>query len=414
MKVFADIAVIGGGASGLAAAITAKRENPSLAVCVFEALDRVGKKLITTGNGRCNISNKQVGLDRYHGEQTDFARFALETYGKEVTEDFFESVGLPFTAEGDKLYPASLQASSVVDCLRFECDRLGVETVCGFKIDGIEAKTPYLLRSGTNTVTARSVIVAAGLFSGGDRLGCDGGLYRLLKSMGHTGVKVTPAIVQLKTETDTVKQLKGIKTDATATLLKDGKPLRREFGEVLFCDYGLSGPAVMQISREALRQKGEYAVSLDLYPDAGEQELCALLQYRASLLNDRLLGDFFTGMMNKRLGQVVLKYAGMSLSDPATVLGVKETAQIARTLKDFRFRVTGNTGFCNSQVSAGGLATAGFSPYTMMSKKYDGLFACGEILDIDGDCGGFNLQWAWSSGMLAAKSAVKWLEGKIK
>ncbi len=409
MNYNADIAIIGGGAAGLISAITAKKAKPDAEVYIFEALDRVGKKLITTGNGRCNITNRSITLDRYHGERVGFAKFALEKYNNTVIEEFFENIGIPFVFEGNKAFPASLQASSVVDCLRFECERLGVKTVCGCRITNVKFVHTFKLFSENDRITAKAVICCTGLYSGGEKLGSDGSFYRLLKEQGFKTVKITPSIVQLKTETDFVKQLKGIKVDARATLLKNGKPVANTFDEVLFCDYGLSGPAIMNISREALRTDGSFTVTLDFFKDNDQKALTDTIYSRIKLLGNRNLEDFFTGMLNKRLGQVILKYCGYKLSEKTERLSFKDAQAIACVLKGFEVKVTGNTGFINSQVTAGGLSTDEFFSDTLMSKRYRGLFACGELLDIDGDCGGFNLAWAWSSGILAASEAAKYI-----
>lgn len=407
MNFSTDIAIIGGGASGLAAAITAKRISPSAEVCIFEALDRVGKKLITTGNGRCNITNRT--LNRFHGEDVGFAYSVLNTIGNDRIEAFFERIGVPMVFEGNKAYPASLQASSVVDCLRFECERLGVKTVCGCKVRDIKFGKTFSLFADDTVIAAKAVICCTGLYSGGDKIGSDGAFFRLLKEKGFKTVKLSPAIVQLKTETDYVRQLKGIKIDAVASLFCGNHKVCEEFGEVLFCDYGLSGPAILNISRETSRSELTYTVSLDLFPNVGAEGLCTELEKRTELLKHRKLEEFFTGMLNKRLGQVVLKYCGLSLMDEVASLDKNTVLKIATVLKDFRFKVTGNTGFINSQVTAGGISTDEFEADTLMSKKVRGLFACGELLDVDGDCGGFNLAWAWSSGITAAEAAVKYI-----
>ena len=409
MQYITDIAVIGGGASGLVAAISAKRKNSALRVTIFEGLDRVGKKLITTGNGRCNITNKNLDLSRYHSEDKNFCRFALEKYGYSETKDFFESVGVCFVSENDRVYPSSLQASSVVDALRFECERLDIQTVLNCKIVDIKKASDFTLLSENDRITAKAVIVATGLFSGGEKVGSDGSVFRILKKMGLKSVKATPSLVQLKTETDFVKQLKGIKVNAKATLLCNNKAFCSDTDEVLFCDYGLSGPAILQISRQAARDDKEYEVSLDLYPDTDYNNLKTILSKRIALLSDRNLEDFFTGFLNKRLGQIVLKYCGLKLSDSISSLSENDAETIACALKDLRFKVLSNTGFINSQVTAGGLSTNDFDDRTMMSKRIEGLFCSGEILDIDGDCGGFNLAWSWASGIIAGESAVAYL-----
>ena len=403
MNYNADIAVIGGGASGLSAAISAKRKNPALEVYIIEALPRVGKKLITTGNGRCNITNKEISLDRYHGEDVSFADFCLGEIFNKTFEDFFLSIGVPFAFEEDKAYPASLQASSVVDCLRFECEKLGVKTLVDSKVTKIDTKGKFTLYFNDDTLIAKSVIVAGGLFSGGASLGSDGSALKLLKELGYKTVKTTPAIVKLKTDNTYTKQLKGIKVLAKATLLNNNRVVRSFSDEVLFSDFGLSGPAVLQISRDAVRENGEFIVSLDLFEKTSLEELKTILKTRQELLKERSLEEFFTGFLNKRLGQVILKYCGYSLSDSPLILDI---TKVASALKDFRFKVLSHTGFNDSQVTAGGLSTKEFDKETFMSKKHKGLFAVGEILDIDGDCGGFNLTFAFMSGILAGEKAA--------
>ena len=406
MKYTADIAIIGGGASGLVAAITAKRLNPKLSVYIFEALDRVGKKLITTGNGRCNITNLNLDSGRFHGENTDFCKPSFARFGYEEIKNFFYSIGVDFVNEGDKVYPASLQAASVVDALRFECDRIGVNTVVNCKIEDISFGGSFVLRSAEDSIFAKALIVCSGLLSGGDKIGSFGNIFRLFKNEGFKTVRVSPSLVQLKTDTDFVKQLKGIKVEAKASLLCGNKVVAEYTDEVLFCDYGLSGPAILQISRQSARDDRKYSVSLDLYPDVSTDDLSAKIKDRAKLLSGRTLEDFFVGSINKRLAQVVLKYCGYKLGDSVSVLSDADFTKIAKALKNFEFNVLSNTGFLNSQVSAGGISTDEFDPKTLMSKRYKGLFAAGEILDIDGDCGGFNLSWAFASGTLAAESAV--------
>jgi predicted Rossmann fold flavoprotein len=367
----------------------------------------VGKKLSLTGNGRCNITNKDINLSRYHGDDVEFCRYALEKYDRVFCENFFSEIGVPFVFEGDKGYPASLQASSVVDCLRFAADALGVITHTDTKVTNIMLSGGnYKVISDKVSFMAKNVIIATGLYSGGDRMGCDGSMLSILKKAGYKTVKTTPAIVQLKTETDIVKQLKGIKVNANVTLRSGNKVIREEYGETLFCDYGLSGPPVLQLSRETARNESSYEISLDIMPDVDLDTLYESLFKRATEVSYLNFDEFFTGMLNKRLGQVILKLAGCKLSDSVKTLNADKLRKIASNIKNFSFKVTGNTGFTNSQVTAGGLKTSQFNSKTMMSNLNHGLFAVGEILDIDGDCGGFNLQWAWSSAMCAVDAII--------
>ncbi len=409
-----DVIVIGGGAAGLTAAISIKQSRPSFDVLILEKLSRVGKKIAVTGNGRCNITNKNIELSRYHGADTKFALYALEKYGNKFCQEFFSSLGVPFVFEEDKAYPQSLQAASVVDALRFECDRLGVKTKTEREVTDIKSN------NGTLTVvtkekqyTAKAVLVAAGLLSGGEKLGCDGKIANILAKKGVTLKPAFAGIVQLKTDTAYTKSLKGIKADAKACLFVNNKAVREETGEVLFCDYGLSGPPILQLSRTAnANAKEKCVISLDLAMNTGFPDLQKQLLARKEALSYRNNDEFFTGLINKRLGQTVLKSCGISLSESVKTLSKADIEKVCKALKGFKFNVTGSTGFVNSQVTAGGLSTNDFDSKTFACKRIKGLFAAGEILDIDGDCGGFNLQWAWSSAFAAANGIIEYLEEK--
>ena len=403
-----DVAIIGAGASGLCTAVSLKMQDRSISVVLLEQLDRVGKKLITTGNGRCNITNLNIELNRYHGNDKEFAGFALERFDRVYTENFLAELGIVFAYDEEgRAYPYSLQASSVVDAFRFAVDNLGVETLLGFKVEDIEkTKDSYVIKGENNTLKARNIVCAAGLYSGGKKIGSDGSLFRLLKRKGYKGIAVTPAIVQIKTENSLTKSLKGIKVNANATILSGGKAIRSELGEVLFCEYGLSGPPILQISRCVERTNSKKQISLDLMPEYSLKNLLEMLEFRVYALRGRTLEEFFTGMLNKRVGQALIKLINKRLSDSVDTLKNTDLKQLAELIKSLSFEVKGTTGFDNSQVSAGGLDTCQFDNKTMMSKKDKGLYAIGEILDIDGDCGGFNLQWAWSSALCAAESII--------
>lgn len=410
-----DLIIIGGGAAGLCCAINVKRRISNSKILIFEALPRVGKKLAATGNGRCNITNLRITDGSYHGKEPSFAEYALKKYEYNVCRDFFYSIGVPFISEGDKVYPASLQAASVVDALRFEADGLGIETLTEHKVDGLDfSSDTFTVKCKNEAYRSKCLLVAAGLLSGGDKFGCNGSILGLMCEKGYKKVALTPSIVQVRTENDTVKQLKGIKVTAKAAIRKNGNIMRTEYGEVLFCDYGLSGPPILQLSRLVSVPDGKSEIVLDLMPDVDYSRLFDTLKERAVMLKTRKLEEFFTGMLNKRLGQVIIKTCGLKLADTVSTLNEKSIKAITSKIKSFTFKVTGTTGFINSQATAGGLSTPLFDSRTMMSKIHNGLFAAGEILDIDGDCGGFNLQWAWSSSMCAADGICKLLKGNTE
>ncbi|MBO5321082.1 MAG: aminoacetone oxidase family FAD-binding enzyme [Clostridia bacterium] len=391
-----DLIIVGGGASGLCAAVYFKQKYPNSTVRILEALPRVGKKLALTGNGRCNITNKNINLSRYHGKDTEFCRYALDKYDVGFTKEFFEKIGVEIIFEEDKAYPSSFQASSVVDCLRFACDELGVITHTETPVTDIQISNGnYRVISNQMSFLSKNLIIATGGLAGGERLGCDGKMFNILKKADFKVAPQKPTIVQIKTETDIVKQLKGIKINAVAKLGS-----RSDFGEVLFCDYGLSGPAILQISREA-SYLDKPQITLDIIPDINFNELCELLTNRVNSLKERTLDEFFTGMLQKRVGQVLLKQIGCKLIEKVSTLDIKKIKALAAIMKKWEFAVTGTTGFSNAQATAGGLATKEFNNETMENKSTNNLYCIGEILDVDGDCGGFNLQWAWSSAFCA-------------
>lgn len=407
-----DIAVVGGGASGLMAALSAgKRLGPGKVV-VLEKQNRVGKKLAATGNGRCNLTNMSPEPWRYHGADVGFMRPAMSAFPPETVRNIFEGLGLMTKEEAQgKVYPTSDQASSVLDVLRLELESLGVQEKCEAGVQGLNPiRHGFELRlQGDEKVFAQRVIWAPGGQTA-PNLGGDVSGLSILKALGHPVAKCFPALVQLKTPPEAVRALKGIKYEGEISIWVDGENRRTETGEVLFTDYGLSGPPVLQLSRWAslaFQQKRPptVEVSLCIWPEdfhATYQRLKA----RARALGQRTLQDFLTGWLNKRLGQTLVKFSGgQPFSRPCSSLSDKELRALAHLMTDWRIPVVGVQGFAQAQVTAGGLDVRAFDAKTLESRLLPGLYCAGEVLDIDGDCGGFNLQWAWASGLLAAQSA---------
>ncbi len=394
-----NIAIIGGGASGIFAALAAA-ENEKNAVTIYERGARIGRKILASGNGRCNMTNINAAENNYYGGNTAFIRYAVENFWVNEALDMFSRMGVLYKVEdGGRVYPYSDQASSVLDSLRREIDRRGINVVCGFDVEGIRKAngkfeiTPYK----GQPVYADKVIIACGGKAAPD-LGANGGGYEILKSFGHTVTELHPSLVQLKTYGDTAKKLKGIKINARVTLGKNS-----EYGEVLFTDYGLSGPAVFSLTSRYNTQK---TISLDIMNEYSFSEVADMLKNRRKSFSETNLEDFFTGMLNKRVGQVILKTViGSPLSRKAGTLTDAEIKKTAAAIKKWEFEITGTMSWNNAQVTKGGARTDEFDPETMESRLARGLYACGEVLDIDGDCGGFNLQWAWSSGYIAGKNA---------
>ena len=386
------ICIVGGGAAGLCAAISAKRKGAD--VLLVERLPRVGKKILATGNGRCNITNTDITYDNYHGD-SDFAFKVLSEFGRDEALDFLSSIGIVCTeSENGKMFPKSLQATSVLDLLRAEIQRLGIETVTGFCVKEIKKeKNQFVLSSETEKIFAGKVILACGGYAA-PSFGTDGIGARLSKSLGHTVTPVYPALVQLKTEKPP-GALKGVKHFCMAHLYIEGKKVKSKWGEVLFTEYGLSGPPIFDLSREAsvaVSNNIKTEISLELISD-DFNSLKQTLDKRKKDFPDLTGENFLNSIIHKKIGFEIVK----KTSD------IKETAAL---LKNWRHRITGTMGFKNAQVTAGGVLCSEVYPETLMSKKVKGLYFAGEILDVDGDCGGYNLQWAWSSGVLAGENAA--------
>ncbi len=398
------VAVIGGGASGMMAALAAAEQEAD--VLLLERQNRLGRKLAATGNGRCNLTNRNAAAAHYHGESSSFCAPVLEKMGVEPTLQRFLDMGLLTVEEADgRIYPLTDHANSVVDVLRFSLDAAGVEVRCGSVVERLEkADKGFSLHLGGETFRADRVIVACGGIAGGKLGGVRDG-YRLLESCGHHCTKLHPALVQLKTEGTLTRGLKGVRTQALVHVLRDGHVSAEERGEVQFTEYGLSGPAIFSVSREAV-QKGESTIALDLFPELSTDELHGLLQHRVETRPKLCMEDLFTGMLQNRLGRVLVSAAGISGSLPLGEAG-DQLWKLAKRAKRFAFPVAGDLGFDQAQVTSGGIRTSEFDPHTMESRVCPGLYACGEVLDIDGDCGGYNLQWAWSSGWIAGMNAGK-------
>lgn len=392
-----EVAIIGGGASGLTAAVFAAENN--VKVTIYESSGRVGRKILATGNGRCNLTNLNADIGNYYGENPEFISYAKHTFWVNETIEFFASLGILTKSEDNgKVYPYSDQASAVLDVLRFKADELNIKIETSFEVCKVKKnKDKFLITAfDGREAYADKVIVATGGKAAPD-LGSKGIGYEILQSFGHKMTKLQPSLVQIKTEPDVVKKLKGIKLNAVVSL----KP-HKEFGEVLFTEYGLSGPAVFSLSSRLKKQK---ALSLDIMPEYSKEQIYEMINTRIYNNPKRTLENFFVGVLNKRVGQSLLKFAGIEpLSRYAVTLSQNEIMRLCDIIKKWDFNMTGTMSWNNAQVTKGGICTNDFNPKTMESKLTKGLYACGEVLDIDGDCGGYNLQWAWSSGFLAGSS----------
>ncbi|MEW9097147.1 MAG: NAD(P)/FAD-dependent oxidoreductase [Clostridiaceae bacterium] len=405
---FHDIIIVGGGASGLVAAIVAK--DRGLNVAIVEGNDRIGKKILTTGNGRCNITNTCVNNLKYYSNNTNFFKSAIENFNLNNTMEFFNSLGLPLVElEDGKIYPMSLQASSVLDVFRMAIDERDIPLYLNSKISKIQKlnNTYKLFTSEDINFTCNKLILSCGGTSA-PNTGSDGSGFLLAKSLGHGLIFPVPGLVQLKLKHDKLKALSGIKFDGTVKTFINDELIREEHGEILFTDYGISGPPILQISSiisRALYEKNKVMISVDINPNTTKEQLSVFLENHWGTFSYRSLHDSLIGIVNKKLIPILLKECNISdIHKPCYQLSWKEKISIISLLKIWDFVVCDTNSFKNSQVTCGGVDTKDIDPYTLQSKIVENLFFTGEILDVHGDCGGYNLQWAWSSGYIVGNN----------
>ncbi len=395
-----NVCVIGGGAAGMLAALTAAENGHH--VLLLERQSRVGRKLLATGNGRCNLSNYHVSPAHYHGG-AGFCDFALSQFDVGKTLQYFASLGLLTVSEASgRIYPMSNMAGSVLDVLRYALERPEIDLQTGQTVTAVR-KMPegFSVKTETDTFSARRLILAAG-GAAGSKVG--GGMdgYRLAKSLGHHRTALYPSLVQLKTDPTYPRALKGVKVQCGISICRGSQVLARNSGEVLFTEYGVSGPAIFDLSRSVSAGGSDLTCLLNFFPDWEEAEVLHWLCQRQAAMAAHEASTLLTGSCHTRLGQMICKSAGFT-NQRAAGLTRDDLRRIARQATHFALPITGTCGFDQAQVTAGGLDTSEFDPRTLQSRLVPGLYACGELLDIDGDCGGYNLQWAWSSGRLAGK-----------
>lgn len=404
------IGIIGAGASGIISAIFACRFGAD--VLLFEQLDRVGKKILATGNGRCNITNRNIDISRFHGQSPKFAFSVLREFDSNKVIDFFEELGIHCKEEdGGKIFPNSDQASSILDVLRYELEYMNVEEKVLTKIEKVKNtdKGFTLISDNKDTFYVDKVIIATGGKSA-PNLGSKGIGYKIAESLGHKIVSPFPALVQLKLDYKNLKALKGVKFIGNASVVNSGKVVKDYTGEILFTDYGISGPPILQLSRTALNlynnEETSY-IKVDMFSEMNREELKSYIKNRLSKAKNKTIDFSFVGLINKKLIPIVLKDSGITdLKKLAKDITNKEIDAICNVLKSWTFKISGSTGWEFSQVTAGGVNVKDVNPKTLESKIVPGLYFTGEVLDIDGDCGGFNLQWAWASGYVAAVNCV--------
>lgn len=392
-----DLIIIGGGASGLACAIQFKRINPNASVTIIEKLSIPGKKILATGNGRCNLSNTDITIENYNGDR-DLISLILENFGTYECLDFFKSIGLMTSSEEGRIYPLSRNASSARDLLALECENLGVNIITGTKVNSIEKKEDmFEIQTESGVYTSKVCVMALGGKAAAQH-GTDGDGYRILKSLGIRYEQIYPALVRIKTDADTTRALRGVRVLGTVTV--DG--LGSESGEIQFTDGGVSGIAVMQFSGQIAKRvaNGEKpTLHFDLCPDLSHDEILDLLAEQKAHNPSAKAEDILIGIMNEKLARVI---TAVSNND----------SDIADKVKDFTLVANGTDSYKDAQVTHGGVGSNSLMPRSLQALNVPGLFICGELLNVDGMCGGYNLHFAWGSGILAAKEAAEFASNK--
>lgn len=403
-----DIAIIGGGAAGMVAAISAARAGAK--VLILEHMDRIGKKILATGNGKCNYTNEDQAFEHYRGDHPEFILPVMEQFGFEETISFFEELGIYPKIKNGYYYPASEQAASVLDVLRMELAYLKVEICLECEIKQVEKVQDFFeIRTNHGVFQPQKVLFSTGL-KASPKTGSDGSAIPYIEKFGHHFKDIVPALVQLQGKQAFFKALAGIRAEINANLYINDTYVTSEKGELQLTDYGISGIPIFQLSRfasKALKRKEKVVVLLDFAPNLNGKELFRLLERRMHLLGkDKTVSEALIGLFNKKLIDVLLKESQIKVDCKASRLSKDDIGRLGRTIKEFRVDVIGTKSFEQAQVCAGGVATEEIDPATMESKLVKGLYFAGEVVDIDGTCGGYNLQWAWSSGYVAGYHAA--------
>ena len=400
------VAVIGGGASGMMAAVTAASEGAR--VILLEHKDRIGKKILSTGNGRCNFTNIHQEPICYHSEDPLFPWEVVEKFNAQAVISFFLQLGVYSKNRNGYIYPNSDQASAVLDAFRMELDRLKVEIRTGVECREIRpGKKGFTVLTDQEPVRADRVILCAGS-KAAPTTGSDGSGYDLAKMLGHRILPVLPALTALKCEEKFFKSIAGVRANGSVSIWSGGECIAKDTGEIQLTDYGISGIPVFQVSRYAsklLYEKKETDAVLDFMPDFTKEQTNAFLRARAKTRPDKSAEMFLIGLFHKKLCDLWIRLSEIPRQRKAEELNSDEIARLTDLIKEFRVRVRETNPYDKAQVCCGGVDTREFDPETLESVYVPGVYFAGEILDVDGMCGGYNLTFAWASGYVAGKAA---------
>ena len=401
------IAVIGGGASGMMAAISAGKSGAS--VTVFEASKRIGNKILMTGNGKCNFSNLILDDTCYYSKDKGFVREVMEQFSPNATKLFFEEAGMLVKNKNGYLYPQGEQASIVLDILRLKLKEYGVCVYTECRISKIQNQNNNFVietENGKQYVFDKVIIATGGRSY--PKTGSDGNGYKLAKKLGHSVMPTVPALVQLCGTDNFYNIVAGVRSEGVVTLYIDGELVRKERGEIQFTDYGISGIPVFQISRMAaygLFEKRQVVICVDVLPEYEIDKIKEFVKSRVLLHKNNTLEEFMCGFANKKLCLLAMKLLNKKTDSKVCTMSEEELLQIVLKLKNIEFHITDTKGYETAQVTAGGVNVAELNS-DLSSKVVKGLYFTGEIIDVDGICGGYNLQWAFATGYIAGCAAA--------
>ncbi len=395
------IVIVGAGAAGMTAAIACARNNHKNKIYLLEHADRVGKKILATGNGKCNLTNSNMKSDFYRCDDISFVKNILSEFGYEETLGFFSELGIMFKNKDGYIYPYSGQAASVLDVLRMKCEALQVKTITEANIRNIKTGDKFIVSytNGNNkssSIEADRIIIATGS-KASNIAGADASGYKLIKNMGYKIKTPLPALTGLKCSNKFCKSMSGVRCDGTARMFVDGEFIAEDTGEIQLTDYGISGIPIFQISRYAsiaLNQKKQVKVLIDFMPSVSEDTLLKIFNDKLKNCPEKNMEEQMIGILNKKVSAVMLKQSDNRIES------------LVHNIKNFEFNVTETNSFEQAQICCGGVDISQINHSTMESNIHKGLYFAGEIIDVDAICGGYNLQWAWSTGYIAGRNAA--------
>lgn len=401
------VAVIGGGAAGMMAAITAAREG--VKVTILEHKDRIGKKILSTGNGRCNFTNTYQTSACYRSDNRDFAWNIIQKFNVEKTISFFKELGIYPKDRNGYLYPYSDQAAAILEVLQIEIAKLDICVMTEINVLDIQpVKRGIRVTTDKKTITVDSVILACGS-KAAPVTGSDGSGYQLAKLLGHRIVPVLPSLVQLRCAEKFYKSISGVRVQGTVEIYADDISLASDTGEIQLTNYGISGIPIFQVSRyaaKAIYQKQSVTAVLNFMPDMNKDEFLSFLQERITLCPHKTLDEFFIGIFPKKLCELWIRLSRLPKEMRVSDLSGEQLEKLVLLIQHLRTHITETNAFEQAQICCGGVDTTEINPDTLESNYVPGIYFAGELLDVDGICGGYNLQWAWSSGFVAGREAA--------